>query len=254
MITPFRNALKVLPFLVVPFAVQAADLTDQTMPVLADPSRSSQSIRQNAANTDLLFQIQQLQQEMQALRNIVEQQGQVIVQLQKDNRGRYLDIDSRLSNLSEDVALLKKKGVSAAPVNNSDSSSTLPVVNGTAKDAYQQAYALVKAQKFDQAITAYQAFIKNYPSSSLLPNAYYWLGELYMVKNLTQEAERVFSTVIETYPESRKVSDASYKLGLVYARYGQMDKAITQMNAVKTQFPKSTASRLASQFLDAQKK
>jgi TolA-binding protein len=75
-----------------------------------------------------------------------------------------------------------------------------------------------------------------------------------MVKNLTQEAERVFSTVIETYPESRKVSDASYKLGLVYARYGQMDKAITQMNAVKTQFPKSTASRLASQFLDAQKK
>ena len=253
--TPFRNALKVLPFLAVPFAVHATDLTDQGIPVLVDSSRSSQPVSQNTANTNLLFQIQQLQQEMQALRNIVEQQEQVISQLQRDNRGRYLDIDNRLAELSKEVALLKKTGVSTVPVSHIDSHSPeVPVISETAKEAYQQAYALVKAQKFDQAITAYQTFIKNYPSSSLLPNAYYWLGELYMVKNLTQEAERVFVTVVENYPESRKVSDASYKLGLVYARYGQMDKAIQQMNTVKTQFPKSTASKLASQFLDAQKK
>lgn len=254
MLIPFRNALKVLPFLAVPFAVQAADLTDQSAPLLADPSSSTSSVtRQHSANAELLMQLQQLQQEMQQLRNLVEQQGAVISQLQKDGRDRYIDSDRRLSDLSREVAELKKNGVAVAG-SSSTAETALPVVSGTAKEAYQQAYSLVKNQKFDQAITAYQAFIKNYPDSSLLPNAYYWLGELYMVKNLTQEAERVFLTVVEAYPKSRKVPDASYKLGLVYARYGQQKKAIDQMNEVKKQYPKSTASKLADQFLDAQKK
>lgn len=252
---PFRNALKVLPFLAASFSLQAATLfTDENAPVLgAEPVRSQPSSQpQNSANAQLLLQIQQLQNEMQMLRNVVEQQQMMIAQLQKDGRDRYLDIDRRLTDQAKQITDLSTNKPSTK--NSDDNSKVLPVVTGTAKEAYQNAYALVKEQKFDQAITAYQGFIKNYPDSSLLPNAYYWLGELYMVKNLTQEAERVFLTVVETYPKSRKVPDASYKLGLVYARYGQMDKAKVQMNEVKKQFPKSTASKLADQFLDAQKK
>ncbi|MFG1489876.1 tol-pal system protein YbgF [Oceanospirillum sp. HFRX-1_2] len=257
MFIPFRNALRVLPLLAASFSLQAATLfTDDNAPVLgAEPVRSQPSPQpqpQNSANAQLLLQIQQLQNEMQMLRNVVEQQQMMITQLQKDGRDRYLDVDRRLTDQAKQLSDLKANKPS--PADSTVKSDVLPVVNGTAKEAYQNAYNLVKEQKFDQAITAYQGFIKNYPDSSLLPNAYYWLGELYMVKNLTQEAERVFLTVVETYPKSRKVPDASYKLGLVYARYGQMDKAKAQMNAVKKQFPKSTASKLADQFLDAQKK
>ena len=255
---PFRNALKVLPLLAASFSLQAATLfTDENAPVLgAEPAKtqspSTTSSSQSAANAQLLMQIQQLQQEMQMLRNVVERQEKTISQLQKDGRDRYLDADRRLTDISKQLADIREnKATQSAP---SNTATALPVVSGTAKEAYQNAYSLVKQQKFDEAITAYQGFIKNYPDSTLLPNAYYWLGELYMVKNLTQEAERVFLTVVETYPKSRKVPDASYKLGLVYARYGQMDKAKAQMNEVKAQFPKSTASKLADQFLDAQKK
>lgn len=249
---PFRNALKVLPFLAASFSLQAASLTDDTSPVLGSEPSAAQATSQSSGNGQLLLQIQQLQQEMQVLRNVVERQQKTITQLQKDGRDRYLDADRRLTDMSKQLSDLREN--KARRPASTDTASTLPVVSGTAKEAYQSAYALVKQQKFDQAITAYQAFIKNYPESTLLPNAYYWLGELYMVKNLTQEAERVFLTVVESYPKSRKVPDASYKLGLVYARYGQMDKAKTQMNEVMTQFPKSTASKLADQFLDSRKK
>lgn len=256
MFIPFRYALKMLPLLAASFTLQAATLfTDENAPVLgADPvkTQTQSQASQNTANAQLLLQIQQLQNEMQLLRNVVEQQQMMINQLQKDGRDRYLDADRRLTDLSKQVSDLRSN-TPPAPSSGSDA-NILPVVTSTAKEAYQSAYSLVKQQKFDQAITAYQAFIKNYPNSSLLPNAYYWLGELYMVKNLTQEAERVFLTVIETYPESRKVPDASYKLGLVYARYGQLDKAKTQMNDVKKQHPNSTAAKLASQYLDAQNK
>ncbi len=247
---PFRNALRMLPILAASYSLQAATLTDASTPVLGAEVSSAAS-GQHAANAQLLLQIQQLQQEMQMLRNVVERQQKAIVQLQNDGRDRYLDADRRLTELSQQLADVKTQKTSVSSPPNQD--SELPVVSGTAKEAYQAAYALVKQQKFDQAITAYQGFIKNYPDSSLLPNAYYWLGELYMVKNLTQEAERVFRTVIESYPKSRKVPDASYKLGLVFARYGQMDKAKAQMNEVKSKFPKTTASKLADQFLDTQK-
>lgn len=257
MIIPLRSMLKILPFMAVSFAlspqIQAADLTDQNAPVLTDSAASGGSARRSS-NADLLLQMQQLQQEMQTLRNLVEQQEKIISQLQKDGRDRYLDTDRRLSDLSDTLTRLQKDGVNSTPVQGSAEDPALPVISGTAKEAYQQAYALVKAQKFDKAITAYQAFIKNYPESSLLANAYYWLGELYMVKNLTQEAERVFLTVVERYPKSLKVPDASYKLGLVYARYGQQEKAIAQMKEVEQQFSDSTAAKLAKQFLAAQKK
>ncbi|OOV87572.1 tol-pal system protein YbgF [Oceanospirillum linum] len=246
---PFRNALRMLPILAASHSLQAATLTDASTPVLGAEVSSATS-GQHAANAQLLLQIQQLQQEMQMLRNVVERQQKAIVQLQKDGRDRYLDADRRLTDLSQQLSDVKNQ---KTPASSSDQSSGLPVVSGTAKEAYQAAYALVKQQKFDQAITAYQGFIKNYPDSSLQPNAYYWLGELYMVKDLTQEAERVFRTVVETYPKSLKVPDASYKLGLVFARYGQMDKAKAQMNEVKSKFPKTTASKLADQFLDTQK-
>ena len=65
---PFRNALKVLPFLAASFSLQAATLfTDENAPVLgAEPVRSQPSSQpQNSANAQLLLQIQQLQNEMQ---------------------------------------------------------------------------------------------------------------------------------------------------------------------------------------------
>lgn len=238
-------------------AVQAADLTSQAVAPLSGSSSAPVYIDQRYGNAELLLQVQQLQTEMQSLREQLEQQGQVIRQLQKDSRDRYIDVDRRLLSVNNDLNSLKRGSstVSAADAESEGDSVNATIasspVSSSAKDAYQNAYALVRSKQFDQAISAYQAFIKNYPDSALLPNAYYWLGELYMVKNLTQEAERVFNAVVEQYPKSRKTPDARYKLGLVYARYGQQDKAKKQMESVKALHPDSTAAKLAEQYLQS---
>jgi len=258
---PLRVKVLVLPLLVASTPALSADLADQSGVPLGAPSVAplgSTAGPQSSGNgnAELLFQLQQLRSEVQGLRDQVEQQSQLINRLQKDGRNRYLDVDRRLAAVNADMAKLKKNGVTPAKSTATAiaTDSTVPVVSGSAKDAYQQAYALVRGKKYDQGIKAYQSFIKNYPDSSLLPNAYYWLGELYMVKSLTQEAERVFSTVVEKYPQSRKVADASYKLGQIYSRYGQEDKAKAQMKLVKEKFPKSTAAKLADRFLEKQAK
>ncbi len=267
---PLRIKALILPLLVVSAPALSADLADQSGAPLGAPtiaplestvaplnSSSNYTTAPQSAgngNAELLFQLQQLRSEVQGLRDQVEQQAQLLNRLQKDSRNRYLDVDRRLAAVNSDMAELKKGGVTTKSSTETVDVAPVPAVSGSAKDAYQQAYALVRGKKFDQAIKAYQGFIKNYPESSLLPNAYYWLGELYMVKSLTQEAERVFNTVVDKYPQSRKVADASYKLGQIYSRYGQEDKAKAQMKLVKEKYPKSTAAKLADRFLEKQAK
>ncbi len=263
---PLRLKAWMLPLVVASMPALATDLADQSAVPLGSSTLGSPAVQAAApgGTAELLFQLQQLRQEVQMLRGQVESQTQLINRLQKDGRDRYIDVDRRISDLNADIANLKKGGVAtsvAAPVASTNTSSTsasvpttpaapVPSVSGSAKDAYQDAYALIKAKKYDQAIASYQAFIKNYPDSSLLPNAFYWLGELHMVKNNTQEAEKVFTVVVERYPQSRKTADATYKLGQIYSRNGNQDKAKQQMLLVKQKYPNSTAAKLADRFLE----
>lgn len=260
---PLRLKAWMLPLVAASMPALATDLADQNTVPLGSGTLGSSAVQAAAPDgtAELLFQLQQLRQEVQMLRGQVESQTQLINRLQKDGRDRYIDVDRRISDLNTDIANLKKGSV-APPVATSTSTSPasasvptspaapVPSVSGSAKDAYQDAYALIKAKKYDQAIASYQAFIKNYPDSSLLPNAFYWLGELHMVTNNTQEAEKVFTVVVERYPQSRKTADATYKLGQVYSRNGNQDKAKQQMQLVKQKYPNSTAAKLADRFLE----
>lgn len=256
MLIPFRNALKVLPFLVAPLSVGAASLTDPSSPVLGAAASPSAPVAGNDQSSDLLFQVQQLQQEVQSLRNLVETQRQRLGQVENDGRERYLDVDRRLSEIlkqlaERNTAPVQSAGNLAQPEPEEPSLGAVSAGESD-RDAYNRAYALIKTQDFDQAVDAFERFTATYTQSALLPNAHYWLGELFMVKNQTDKAESAFQTVISQFPNSRKVPDASYKLGLVYSRYGQIDKAKVQMGKVKAAFPKSTAAKLAEKFLSSQ--
>ena len=53
----------------------------------------------------------------------------------------------------------------------------------------------------------------HYPSSDLLDNAQYWIGEAYYVTRDYEHAARAFRAVGERWPDSRKAPDALLKLG-----------------------------------------
>ncbi len=54
-----------------------------------------------------------------------------------------------------------------------------PVQSGDANTDYNAAIALVQDKsRQDDAIVAFQNFIKKYPDSTYQPNANYWLGQL----------------------------------------------------------------------------
>ena len=119
-------------------------------------------------------------------------------------------------------------------------------------EAYRAAYALVRGQEFDSAVTAFTAFLRDYPGGRYAPNAHYWLGELYLVVDPAdpEAARQSFMLLLNQYPDNAKIPDALYKLGRVQFIKGNSQRAREYLERVMREYPNSSAARLAGDFID----
>ena len=233
----------------------------------------------SSANSELFFMIEQLQQEVNSLRGLLEEQGYELRMLKQSSKDRYLDLDTRVLDLTKRLSGTGSSSiVNSKKDMDSQSSSIEPVqaplssFNGTPKaqdrpvkiiaaapikereptkaetDDYQKAYAFIKNKQFDESVLALFAYTENYPDSPLLPNVYYWLGEVYLASSKFEQAKTSFSLVISAYPNSQKVSDSLYKLAVTVDALGDKALAKQYINDVQSRFPDSSAAKLASAY------
>ncbi len=69
---------------------------------------------------------------------------------------------------------------------------------------------------YEMAENGYKEFIRSYPNSSLIPNAYYWIGKSEEILGDTEEAENNFNYVINNYLQSEAGVSAVIELGNIY--------------------------------------
>lgn len=244
-----------------------------------DRNRGYQSA--GGMNEELFQQLQQLQQEIMSLRGTVEEQGHQIRQLKQQGLDRYIDMDRRISALSgspaqgpadmdsspvsspegdtgdvsiqANVAAGAEVPTAAAAAATSGTSAAANALTGSPSQDYANAYELVKARQYAAAIEAYKGFVERYPNDRYTPNAWYWLGELYIAvspKNLVASTQ-AFQTLLADYPDNGKVPAAMYKLGTVYFIQGEKDKAKTMLTHVIDRYGKTGNSAVikAREFL-----
>lgn len=199
---------------------------------------------------ELFYQLQVLQQEVLELRGKVEEQAHRIDRMASEQRQRYLDIDRRLSGLAGGQASPAK-----TPENLPADGGESPVTGAppSEQDAYNAAFALTRQRNFEAAITAFQQLLQDYPNGTYAPNAYYWLGELYLAlpEPQLERARASFAQVVNAFPGHPKVPDALYKLGVVYDRLGETDRAKEYLERVQRDFPASSAAKLAATYAAA---
>lgn len=210
----------------------------------------------------LFNQVQQLQQEVMRLNGLVEQQAYELRLLKEQSLERYVDLDRRLAGGA--AASAGPVDRPSTPVSNT-TAGTAPISGGASSgtdrsiaeqpgegEAYRAAYALVRGQEFDQAVSAFSRFLNSYPDGRYAPNAHYWLGELYLVINPAdaEAARQSFMLLVNQYPDHAKIPDALYKLGRVHYIKGNNDRAREYLMRVAREYPQSSAARLASEFVD----
>ncbi len=238
-----------------------ADAPAVVSPVAGQPTPAPQQPRVQGQNMGNMFlQLQQLQQEVMRLNGVVEEQAHELRTLKEQSLQRYMDLDKRLagsaaagSTGSASVRLADTTGqapIAAAPV----AGSSVPAAEQPGEgEAYRAAYALVRSQHFDDAVSAYKRFLQDYPDGRYAPNAHYWLGELYLVVKPQdlESARQSFMLLLNRYPDNSKVPDAMYKLGKVYFLKGNRQKAREYLDRVVNEYGTSNASavKLARDFI-----
>ena len=194
------------------------------------------------ADTNLA--VDQLRQEVQQLRGLVEE-ARYFFQQESDKNGRLLrDFDFRLTGIEERLGLhqhqleelfRKPSGKKGA--------------KETEEGEYKRALAEINLGNFQAAAKQFEDFLKKYPQSTLSDNAQYWRAEaLYAVKDFTGALVE-FQKVVKNFPQSDKVPGALLKQGYcLYERQALDDSRIFLEKVVKD-FPKSDEAAEARERL-----
>jgi tol-pal system protein YbgF len=206
----------------------------------------------------LFYQLQVLQQEVQELRGLVEEQSYQLNRLAKDQKEQYIDLDGRIARMTT-ASPAPARPASGGPADRAAATTSPAVVaavptgpagsSDSERDTYTRAFDLMKARQFEESAAAFNQLIVSYPNGQYTPNAFYWLGELYLAQNETEQARQSFAQVLNLYPDHPKVPDTLYKMGVVYNRLGDNGQAETYFKQVIADYPSSSAAGLASRYM-----
>ncbi len=234
-------------------------------------------------STQLVYQVQELLEEVRELRGMVESQQREIENLRRRQRDQYLDLDERLQQLGRgtasqapaaDVAPIdpipeqRPEAEPETPPQITDSPEVREPLDaqmevrplatpGTAgprdlgtpteeeQVAYDRAFRALRETRYADAAEGFSTFLDRFPDSGYAPNALYWLAETYYVTRDFDTALGFFSQLLDQYPDSNKEGDALLKIGFSYYELQQWSEARAALEQVRSQYSGTTLARLA---------
>lgn len=196
----------------------------------------------------------------------VHVQGEYSVKGIDEVQQRVQDLNARLSEIERRLAQLEEAQSSQILGARSDDSSrqlrtprspdqqeSTLMIPGTPSisptSAFNLAYNDYLNGRYELAVTGFQRFLKDFPSTSLAPNAHYWLGESYFSLKDYSRAIQAFQKVVNDHPRSEKVPPALFKLGLIATETGDLPGARRYLKRVIEEFSTSDEAKLAKNKL-----
>ena len=219
----------------------------------AEEPFSAESLRQSQA--ELLLQIDQLRQETQALRGLMEELSYQLGQMSLDQKTRYLDLDQRLGELVR----IQKDAVTAqstqmTPGTGSAIDGSVAKQNQTPEisdqDAYDAAFQLIRERQFEAALSAMESFAQTYPDSQLVLDARFWRGQVFDVLGRDQEAIEAFKSLTLVAPDYRRILQVKVKLGKLLIKNQDVMNGRKILQEVIMQAPESVEAGFASRELE----
>jgi len=92
-------------------------------------------------------------------------------------------------------------------------------------------------------------YIKNYPNTDLAGNAYFYLAELDYRAGNYPQAIKGYDQVLQTFPDGNKAASAELKKGFAQIESGQKDAGISTLRHVLQRYPRSNEALQAKDRL-----
>lgn len=217
------------------------------------------------ASMDTRHLLEKLERTSSMLREQIEQTRSTTQRRDQDLSIRVKALEGRIDNVihqprsvleSSEVATPNPTTPSPDPKETQTTGTpTVPVSPGESTgreneaSAFRSAYKVFLNGKYDRASVEFQRFVTNYPSTTLTPQAYYYLGESFYVQKHYDPAKQALEQVISRYPSSKYRSHALYKLGHIMLETDQRSKAQELWNSIIQEYPDSPESTQAKEQL-----
>ena len=244
-----KSLLIVAPALVFGGCALTPPAEDPVLIKLTELERRLQNIErvvQNQSLVNLTQQVAAVERRGDELQGRVEELEHNADSTGERQRQLYVDLDTRIQEM--ETAIRARNSVSVMDGGNLPPGQ-LPMPSGSDRDNYNAAFELLKEQRYEPAASAFRQFLVTFPDSGLADNAQYWLAESNYVTQQFEQALLEFEVVISRYADSRKVPDALLKMGYCNYELERWDAAREALTRVQSDYPETTAARLADQRL-----
>ena len=113
---------------------------------------------------------------------------------------------------------------------------------------------LIDNSRYSEAAENLRFLILSYPNGAYLVDSYFWLGEIYFLQEMNEDAYETYFSLINNFPDHERVSTSLYKLGLISIKLEKNEEAIAFFERVILNYPNSGSSVLSEQELIKLKK
>ncbi len=204
---------------------------------------------QTKSMLDLQGQIDTLNRAIRNLRGQNEETAHGLQDAEKRQKDFYVDLDTRLRHFESAEQAAKDAAAAAAktPVS-ADPYDPVPEDR-----AFEAAYGTYKSGSYANASKAFQDFIKQFPASVRVPNAYYWQGNAQFALKDYQSAMGSYEKLLKDFPETPKAADAMYGISSCLKALRRPIAARKTLRQLVAKYPSSEAAAKAKKQLAAKK-
>lgn len=234
-----------------PDADELADLERKVNALSPDGGASEGVAATGGSMFSVIQDLQALQEEVRKLNGEVEELKHLAKQSETGQRELYQSLDKRLTALEEGGGSSSTGSSEGNTSGGGSSQSQSPADKEAAEQAYNAAYAKLKAGEYAESRKAFNEFVENYPNSSYNDNAWYWLGQAHYVDRDYEPSLSAFRKVLSDYPDSNKAGSALYYIGVIQDEKGSVSDARTTLIKVIEDYPEDNAADLARKRLKA---
>jgi len=217
---------------------------------------------------DVMVRVESLQSELQRLLGEIELQKHSLDEIKKRQRDLYLDIDRRLLQIERGSGSVSSSFTQPAQASKSVSEKQEvieteyePAPSNTVSKprviqkkegeqvAYQKAFDLLRALRYEKATQAFRQFLSDYPDGRYAHIAQYWLAETSYHTRKYDIAVEDYQTLINQYPKSPKRADALLKIGYSQFELKAFSKAKVVLKKLIQSYPGTTEAGQAENLL-----
>lgn len=196
-----------------------------------------EAVIQGQGLVDMQNQIISLKQELANLKGELEVASHNISTTQQRQKDLYTDTDTRLRKIEGDA-------VAATNVTH-----TPPVVEEKDVKAFADADDLSRSGKHKEAFVAFDAFLKEYPTSKLVSDALYGMGYTQFALKNYKSSIATQQKVVDLHGSSAKAPDALYSIANSQIQLGQVANAKKTLRDLVAKYPNADVTPNAQKRL-----